>query len=629
MPIKLKKMTESVLISSLNTMSSDASNYCRGLSTKDNSLWDRYSGELYRDEEEDRSKVTSNDVEDVIESDMVSVARVFLGAGEIIEFTAKNPEDQGEVEEAKIKTKYADWLIRKQSDSYAIQSSILKDILVQKSGGVAKYMIEDVERPETKEWTAINELELQGYLDSLEGEDVKSIDIVERSGEFDDENSIDFKIKVIHKEQRINIVAVPSGCFVISRNAKSKDDAQIIGDDTTITRGELVAMGYTKEQVDKAPMIGDDGSQSANQLIDNKKDGEDLSYSPTWASEEILLKTRYPKIDFDGDGIDERRYVLYSGNEIFENEPFDHVPYALGSAITIPHKAIGRSRAEQAAPFAEQNTTILRGMFDNQYAVLTPRVAYNDLVDEDDLFDMEHGGGVKIEGDGHPGNALMPIEIPYIGDKALQFMQFQGQRRAQTTGTLLASQGLEADDFSEETAARFNGVRDEGKGRIELVARNMIDTMLKGMDINNTSKFFNDPERPDQVLQFQNEQLTAQLQQAVQAIEQLSQKNPLAEAEMIKAEAKARETELKSQIKLMEDSAKVQLQAANLAEDQRQFDAKLAAEVESERNNLTVKLTELELQHQTDLGDKEKLGIEFDARIGQMPTSELIGLLNA
>jgi hypothetical protein len=694
--IEQKKMTEGQLITSLNSMSKDASKYSSSLAVKDAELLDRYLGNLYGDEEEDRSKVVSNDVEDVVESDMVSMSRVFLGAGEIIEFTAKNPEDQAEVEEARIKTKYADWLIRKQKDSYATQSSILKDILIQKSGGVAKYMIEDIERPETKEWQAIDELELEAYISSLEGENVKSVKITEKSGEFNGQDTIDFKITVIHKEQRINIVAVPTGCFIISRNASSKDDAQIVGDDTTITRGELVAMGYSIEKVNKVPNAGDKADTNrTEQIRDNEEGGESLVISPTWASEEILLKTRYPKIDFDGDGIEERRYVLYAGDEIFENKEFDHVPYALGSAIILPHRAIGRSRAEQAAPFALQNTTILRGMFDNQYAVLTPRIAYNDKVDEDDLFDMEHGGGIKVEGDQHPGNSLMPVEIPYIGDKALQFMQFQGQRRAQTTGTLLASQGLEADDFSEETAARFNGVRDEGKGRIELVARNVaetyyrqlyegviwmathfqnsaqeiavtgkqlvvdpnewkndsgldvkvglgagddektvqtmsgllnlsqqlkatnspltddvkiynqIDTMLKGMDINATQKYFNDPERPDQVLQFENEQLTAQLQQAMGAVEQLSQKNPLAEAEQVKAESKARENDLKAQLKLLEDGAKVQLQAAKLAEDQRQFDAKLAAEIEKERNNLVVKLAELELEHGAELVSDE------------------------
>ena len=60
----------------------------------------------------------------------------------------------------------------------------------------------------------------------------------------------------------------------------------------------------------------------------------------------VQLSDLYVKIDYDGDGIAERRHILKSGNKILVNEYFNHVPYSIMSAVPMPHKAIGRSRAE-------------------------------------------------------------------------------------------------------------------------------------------------------------------------------------------------------------------------------------------------------------------------------------------
>jgi hypothetical protein len=51
--------------------------------------------------------------------------------------------------------------------------------------------------------------------------------------------------------------------------------------------------------------------------------------------------------------------------------------------------------------------------------------------------------------------------------------------RAQRTGTLMASQGLSQDNLYNETATRFEGMRDEGGAKTELVMRVMAETGFK------------------------------------------------------------------------------------------------------------------------------------------------------
>jgi hypothetical protein len=664
----MQHMSDSALVSDLEAMSKDAAKYNGEFMAENAELLDRYLSNPYGDEQPELSSVISNDVEDTVESYMVSMARVFLGPGDIIKFKPRDPDSKEDVKEADQKSLYADWLIRGQDDSYLTQFSALKDILVQKFG-VVKYFIEDKKEAITETYTATTAEELAAVMATLEDEEVESVEIIDKSGDFTvNADPIDFSFKVMRNTQAIKIAGVPTECFVITRNAKSKDDADIVGDDSVMTRGDLVAMGFGKAEVNKIPLAGaqNDGPGRIEDIRDADQGGEDIEYAPSWASEEVLIKNRYPRIDYDGDGIAERRYVMYGGDVVLINEPFDHVPYAIGSAIIMPHRAIGRSIAEQAAPFARQNTSLMRGMFDNAYAVNMPRIAYNEDVDEDDLFDMEHGGGIRVNGRNNPGQSMFPIQIPYVGDKTLMLLQYQAGRKAQTTGTIMASQGLRSDDFNDETATRFEGVRSEGKGKTELVARNIaevfyrqlyegviwlakhfqnseqeiratgeplrfdpsswkydhsadvkvglgagdedhivetmsavlnltlqlqqtgsplvdektkfntIETMLKGLGISDVARHFNNPDQPDKLIRAENEQMKLALQQMQIQLDQLQQKNPLAEAEMVKAQSQAQITQLKEELSMAKEQGKQSLAAAKLKEDRRQFDIKTA-----------------------------------------------------
>jgi len=483
---KERKMDDLTLISNIDTMSKDGVTFNSEFMKENEVFLDRFLGNPYGDEEPDRSKIMSNDVEDSVNSYLVSLARVFLGSGEIIEFEALDKDNPEDVKEADQKTKYADWLIRGQADSYPTQYSALFNILLMKFG-VCKYFAEDTTSIKEEEYTSISPEELALFEESLEGEAVESIEIIERSGDFNGIDNIDFKFRVTKKEKKIRVISIPPECFIISKDAKNKTEAPIVGDDTPISRGDLVAMGYTKEKVAGISRFSgkkDDKGSSRVEDIRSDEQGSDSSpwFAPTWANEEVLLKTRYALIDFDNDGIAERRYILYAGQVLLENELFDHVPYAIGSSLLMPHRAVGRSIGEQAAPFARQNTTFLRGIADNIYAVQAPRIAHNERVNQDDLLDQEHGATIRVDGrDTIPANAMQAIEIPYIGDKVMQVMQMQLQRRADTIGTMVTNQGLEADQFNDETATRFEGVQDQGRGKVELVTRNIAETYYRDL----------------------------------------------------------------------------------------------------------------------------------------------------
>ena len=478
------KMTDRELVSILGQAEQQATVY-NGEFMSDNT---RFLNAYYANKAgdfaapENQSSVVSTDIQDVVEADMPSLVRIFLGSGEIISFQP-NTENQAEVEEAKEKTKYINWIIRNQPESFQIIHNWLKDAEIQKNG-VVKYFIEDQKEVEVVEYENVDQSELAAIVESLKGAEVDRIKVeVSEQTEYEDGQTFDIKFRVTRECEKVRIINVPPESFLITRNATSIDDAELVGDTVRKTRGELLSEGFKRDLIDRLATVSgnnDDYKKSNIRSVRNKDQGGEYNESSVsdWANEYVSISDLYVKVDFDGDGIAERRHIMMSNSEILVNEYFNHVPYASLSAILMPHKAIGRSRAEITYQTQLQKTALVRGMNDNIYMVNNPRNVVHPDVDLDDLLTVRTNGIIRMEDDTQvlPGNAVFPLSIPYIGDRTLQVIQYIDQSRAQSTGSLLANQGLEADKLNQETATRFNGIKDSSDAKIELIARNYAET---------------------------------------------------------------------------------------------------------------------------------------------------------
>lgn len=686
----MAEMTENELLALVSEAEADSVQFS-GTFMRDNvRLLRTYLGEPYGDEVEGRSQVVSNDVQDVVEADMPSLARVFLGTGDIVTFTP-NTDNEAEVKEAEEKTKYVNWLIRNQPESFQTLHGWMKDAEIQKMG-VVKYFIDDTVETEEVEYTGVNSLELQEIMESLRGEDVKKVEIVgqsENETEEEEDSNFDITFRVTRGEQKVRIVGVRTEDFLISSGAESVDDAEMVGDRMLKTRGQLVAEGFDEALVRQLPSFnsGDQKSVSTsggatanggnmNQVRNSDQGGDTHKSINEWASEDVEIIDMSIKIDFDQDGIAERRRILKSGQHILINEQFDHVPYAMLSAILMPHKAIGRSRAEITEVTQRVKTVILRQTLDNMYFVNNARNVVSEKVNLDDMLTVRPNGIVRTTGDVQ--SAVFPLVTEYIGDKSLQIIQYLDFQRAQTTGTLMASQGLDKDALNSETATRFQGVENERTAKIELVARvyaetgyrklfegiawlvsrfqdtetefmvlgkaltvdpsgwkfdhhvqsevglgagdneklvqamqgvlqiqqqlklggsvlvdekkifNTLERLTKGIGLPRTDEFFNDPEKPEELLQAQNEQLTQAVQQLQQQVELLQ--NPLAEAETIKATEKAQSSREKNQLELVKE-----------INSREEFNISEANDMKKHDDDIAVQLTKLELDSGTDV----------------------------
>lgn len=482
-------MTEPELVALLSQAEDDAATYNGEFSADNTKYLAAYLGNKTGEFSAipNQSSVVSTDIADVVEADMPSLARIFLGSGDVVTFTP-NTESEAEIQEAKEKTKYVNWIVRSQPESFSIIHNWLKDAEIQKNG-VVKYFIEEQKDVEVVEYEGVDAEEVQAIIESLKGSKVDKVKVevseqeeVEVMGATpNDAATFDIKFRVTTEKQKVCIINVPPELFLITRNARSLDDAELVGDRVRKTRGELLSEGFDRELIEQLSTIDEEDNRNSNLNTIRNEDQGGASYDTNinnWASETVEISDLYVKIDFDGDGIAERRHVMLSGNKVLVNEYFNHVPYASLSAILMPHKAIGRSRAEITYPYQLQKTALQRGINDNIYMVNNPRNVVHPDVDLDDMLTVRTNGIIRLEEDTQilPGNAVFPLSIPYIGQQALQVIQYVDSTRAQTTGSLMANQGLEADKLNQETATRFNGVKDSSDAKIELIARNYGET---------------------------------------------------------------------------------------------------------------------------------------------------------
>jgi hypothetical protein len=475
----MAKMTDSELVSLLTQAKEDCAIYTGEFMRENEKYLEAYlglkTGEFRANPEE--SGVVSTDVADVVEADMPSLARIFMGSGDILSFEA-NTDNEAEVQEAEDKTKYVNWVVRNQPESFKIQHDWLKDAEIQKAS-VVKYYYEEYKDVEEVEFEGLTEDELSEVADSLKGPDIKKVEIVEQEEE---DGFFNLKFKVTREIKKMKIMNVPPESFLISRNATSKHDAEVIGDIVQKTRSELLADGFQRKLIELLPSQDKDlETTSRLNQIRNKDQGGSFSSETiaNWANERVEILDLYARIDFDGDGIAEMRHIMISGNNILVNEYFNHKPYAMLSAVLMPHKAIGRSRAEIAYPTQLEKTALKRGMFDNMYMTNKPRTVIHSSVNLDDMLTVRTNGIIRMDDENPniiPQNAVYPLVTQYTGDKTLQVIQYMDQSRANSTGALMSSQGLDADAISKETATRFSGIEKSGAAKIELIARNYAET---------------------------------------------------------------------------------------------------------------------------------------------------------
>lgn len=470
----MARMNDDELLTYRNGAEANSIHASDELNAENQKFYDYYAMNPLGNEVDGESQVISSDVFDLVEADMPSLVRVFLGANDIMKF---NPVTGTESERqiAEEKTKYINQLVRNQPTSYKTIFDWLKGAEIYRYSAVT-FGFEEEEKVKVINYEGISDEELAVInieLD-LERQAGAEVEFEEVDREQNDKlHNIEATITKTVGTYFVRYLNPED--FVISKGATSVEDAQTVGHDEYITKSDLVSMGYDKDLVES--LISVDASDSwrrEERLRD--QGGAQEGNSLHWTGELVKLETRYVKVDRDGDGIAERLRVITVGETLLDDEPYEIAPYAVLSSVMMPGQLIGMSRAETTVETQDIKSVLLRQTMMNMYQVNAARMAVNQNVNKDDLLTTRLGGIVRVKSNTSPLDSIAPLPVPFIGDKALLVLQYADAARAQRTGSLLANQALEADNLHKETATRFEGVSDAAQAKVELIARGHAET---------------------------------------------------------------------------------------------------------------------------------------------------------
>lgn len=437
---------------------------------------DYYYGERNGSEVPGQSQVVSRSVMEAIEDTMPILMRMFVSTESLGIAVPQNLEDEEEAEQA---TDYVNYNFWRQNEGYNLIHDFAKDGLLQKKG-VFKVWFDSEGHTEISDYENITLEQFQAYLvDNVDSE----IEILEHEI-FEDESglkTVNFTAKQKWDQKNV-IEVIPPEEFLISQNATDIESALFVGQKTRMTRSELEEMLGGEVDIPENAFSGGgsrDPENSNEKLARNRYDTtQTFNRDPNTndkSIKSIVVIEAYPKFDFDGDGVAERRHVLVAGNKLLINEPTDNHPFITWSPIRIPHKHTGLSLADQTVDIQEVSTTILRNSLDNMYLTNnTQKIVVEGQVNIDDLLQAKPGGIIRTK----TLNAIQPLITPPLPPETFGLLEYMDRMKMNRTGTNGAISGVDADSVKTHVT-QFGASQNltQSQGHIELIARNLAEAI--------------------------------------------------------------------------------------------------------------------------------------------------------
>jgi hypothetical protein len=274
----------------------------------------------------------------------------------------------------------------------------------------------------------------------------------------------------------IKVAGVPPEEMRLDRYARTFAEGRITGHQRIVPVDQLIAMGYPRElclehiQTSESafttePQLRNPGRFMGTRLGDGVKYGE-------W----------YVKVDKDGDGAPELRYICTMGenNEIVTDEEANRVKFALFSCDPTSHTIIGDSLADFTEDIQRIKTNAMRAILDSAAESINPKTVINELtVTIDDAMNDDVGAVIRTRGD--PANSVMFTSTPFLGQQMLPVIDKLDEVLQRRTGLSDAAKGLDPKALQSSTMIGVEAVINGQQERVELVARVLCETGFKDL----------------------------------------------------------------------------------------------------------------------------------------------------
>jgi len=426
---------------------------------------DYYYGNPFGNEQPGQSSYVSRDVMDTVEWILPSLMRIFASGDQIVRFEPHGPEDEGV---AKQVTDYVNYVFTRQNNGFFALLTFFKDALLQKNGFLKVYWEEyDKKKKEIYEGLGEDEVNLL-----LADPNVRLVEHTPR-----EDGLHDVKIEVTEKTAGICIKPVPPEEFVVNSYAcYPLEENRFLAHHRQITISELKEMGY-----DVSDDIGGDetsGDWNTERIARFSYDDTDFPEGKGDKSQRVVwISECYVLVDYDGDGISERRKVVIVGDQVLENEEVDYIPFVTLTPNPIPHKLFGLSMSDVVGDLQLLKSALIRNILDNAYLTNNNRwMALDGMVNIDDLLVSRPGGVIRVK----TFDAVKPFPVNVLGAPMFNLLEYVETVKENRTGVTRYNQGVDANSLN-KTATGISQIMSASQQRIELIARIFAETGVKDL----------------------------------------------------------------------------------------------------------------------------------------------------
>jgi hypothetical protein len=429
---------------------------------------DYYLGEPFGNEVEGRSQFVSRDVADTIEGMLPSLLKIFTASDEVVKFEPNGPEDEKSAQQA---TDYINYVFNRQNNGFVVLYTFFKDALLQKNGFCKVYW-DEYTTSKVEEYESLTRDESLMVYQQLvnQGYEVEILEFEEK-----EDGAVDAKLRLVDKSGKVCLDPIPPEEMRVNKNAKFDiQKERFVCHERMVSASFLRENGFEPDDLELEKYDGEDWNlERQTRYGYEQEDTQDDNP----VEKEYLLRECYILVDYDKDGIAERRMVWKCGKEILKNEEVDRVPIVTTTPIMMPHKMFGLSVGDLVSDIQLLKSTLIRQILDNMYLTNSPRMQVIDgMVNIDDLLNVRPGGIVRMK----TFDAAKPLPVPFFGAPAFNMLEYADTVRENRTGVTRYNQGLDANSLN-KTATGINNIMNAAQQRIELIARIFAETGVKDM----------------------------------------------------------------------------------------------------------------------------------------------------
>lgn len=453
---------------------------------------------------EGRSKVVSCDVSDLHGLILPSLLRVFFSSDRIAVYEPTREEHEEYADQA---TDLVNHVVMKECGGYRIFRDAFSDgILI--GNGILKHWWDKTPEHSTDEFSGLSDVEYKmlhedpDFVEEIEHEpypdpafqlpeEVQAL--VEQAGGPEalvamgipvpqPELFHNVKIKRIKSTGRLRVAAVPDEEFLIDAAAKVLDETlRFCAHVSRVTRSDLVKEGFKKDKVAEIPSYDSDEVQQARRDRDDMLPQDD---NPPDASTEYVQRYEcYVLLDYDGDGVVERRRIIAAGGtgkkHILSNEEWgDDLPFSDVVPDPRPHTWRGRGIFDDANDMMQVKTMGMRGIVDNMYQVINPQqIVYQGSIEPASMAEVVNPtfGGIVLAKPSTPAGAavVQPVPREYIAPQIGPLLDYCDKVLRRRTGISEESMALDLDKLQNQTATASAMAADQAHSKTEEYARNI------------------------------------------------------------------------------------------------------------------------------------------------------------